>query len=324
MNLPELIRLNDALQSLTLDDLQTQSSHRFDYMLQKFQEPESIDKEFYSQLVEKNQRLHSTFGDLQQELHALKEEIKQQIVLQGNAWFQKSLALYERQVDSADAQRPEAVGYHRNKPLSLDPELLTNFRARVAAHCTWHHPAMIIHPMLEPFVQDMTPSDPLYLVDESSYLLEPVLQQFNETYRNRLCVYTIKESFDEPILTSLPKGQLGFCLIYNYLNYRPFELIKKYLNELYAKMLPGGVVAFTFNDCDKPQAIQMVEQNITCYTPGSLIRAWAKYIGFEEIWMHQDNSASVWLEVKKPGTLKSLRGGQALAKILPKPIAESK
>ena len=40
--------------------------------------------------------------------------------------------------------------------------------------------------------------------------------------------------------------------------------------------------------------------------------------------MHEDNSASVWLEVKKPGTLKSLRGGQALAKILPKPIAESK
>lgn len=324
MNLPELIHLSTSLQSLTLTDLQTQTANRFEYILQKFQEPSTIDPEFYSLLVSANLLLHCTFGDLETQLALLKDEIQKQITVQGNSWFQKSLALYEKQLESQDAQQPEAVGYHRNQSPRLDTALRDSLRARVASYCSWHHPAMVLHPMLEPFVHDMAPGDPLYLVDESLHLLRPVLQQFNDIYRNRVCVYTIKESFEKPMLASLPNNQLGFCLIYNYLNYRPFELIKKYLVEIYEKMMPGGVMAFTFNDCDKPQSIQMVEQQISCYTPGSLIRAWAQYIGFEEIWLHEDDSASVWLELRKPGQLTSLRGGQALARIIPKSLAESK
>jgi hypothetical protein len=183
---------------------------------------------------------------------------------------------------------------------------------------------MIIHPMLEPFTHEMTASDPLYLVDESHYLLEPTLEQFNPVYRNRLRPYVIKESFDQPILTRLPDQQIGFCLVYNYLDYRPFALIKIYLEEIYQKLLPGGVVAMTFNDCDRYQAMQAVEQGITGYTPGSLVRAWANYLGFEEVFCHTTGNPSVWIEFQKPGQSTSLRGGQSLAKILPKPVAKSK
>ena len=115
-----------------------------------------------------------------------------------------------------------------------------------------------------------------------------------------------------------------FIEVYNYFNYRPFEIIKIYLNEIYEKLLPGGVLAMTFYDCDRYQAMQAVDQYITCYTPGTLVRGWAKYLGFEEVFCHQDDGASVWIEFRKPGQLSSLRGGQALAKILPKPIANSK
>jgi hypothetical protein len=122
----------------------------------------------------------------------------------------------------------------------------------------------------------------------------------------------------------LPDQQIGFCLVYNYLDYRPFELVKIYLEEIYQKLLPGGVLAMTFNDCDRYQAMQAVEQGITGYTPGSLVRGWANYLGFEEIFCHQTGSPSVWIEFQKSGQLTSLRGGQSLAKILPKPVAKSK
>ena len=254
----------------------------------------------------------------------LKSEVEQLIAEQGQAWLHRNYTEYERYLETNYAQTEEYLGLHRNKQFQRDAETESILKSRVANYCDWKHPAMIIHPMLEPFIHEMTASDPLYLVDESHYLLEPTLEQFNPVYKNRLRPYVINESFNHPILNRLPDQQIGFCLAYNYLDYRPFELVKIYLEEIYQKLLPGGVLAMTFNDCGRHQAMQAVEQGITGYTPGSLVRGWANYLGFEEIFCHQTGSPSVWVEFRKSGLLTSLRGGQSLAKILPKPVAKSK
>jgi len=325
MNFIELVRLGNQLENLTVSDIQQDAGLRFELLQYKSNVPLAhIPTNFYQDLADKNRILQKAFGDLEQSLHDLKLEVQRRIEVEGRSWLQKSYTLYEQQIESGDSQKPEVVGYHRNKPIKLDAETEKLFKTRVAAYCDWHYPAMIIHPMLESFVHDMLASDPLYVVDESHYLLEPTLEQFNPVYKNRLRSYVIEESFDRPILTPLPDQQIGFCLAYNYFNYRPFEIIKIYLNEIYEKLLPGGVLAMTFYDCDRYQAMQAVDQYITCYTPGTLVRGWAKYLGFEEVFCHQDDGASVWIEFRKPGQLSSLRGGQALAKILPKPIANSK
>lgn len=319
MNLTELIRLSNRLSEMTVSDLQQESSHRVDLIMHQADVPlAGIRHEFQLSLIEKNIFLQQAFSNFETELVALKKEVARQIAEQGTEWLQRSYAVYETQLANKDSQRPEALGLHRNKPTRIDAEVDTMLRARVASFCDWHHPAMILHPMLEPFIHEMVGADPLYVVDESHYLLEPTLAQFNQVYQHRLRPYVIEESFDYPILDQLPNQQFGFCVAYNYFDYRPFEIIKKYIQELYQKLLPGGTLAFTFNDCDRYQAMQSVEQNITSYTPGTLIRGWAKYIGFEETFCFTDNGAWSWIELRKPGELTSLRGGQALAKIIPK------
>jgi hypothetical protein len=325
MDFAELIRLSNQLENLTVDDIKQQANHRFDLIEHKSNVPKAnVVKDFADNLQTKKQVLLAAVDDIEHLLFDIKTEVHRRIENEGQLWLQKSYKQYEQQLESRYAQKPEAVGLHRNKPITLDVDIEKMFKTRVAGYSDWHYPAMIIHPMMESFVYDMLGSDPLYLVDESHYLLEPVLKQFNLVYKNRVRPYVIEESFDWPILAQLPDQQLGFCLAYNYFNYRPFEIIKIYLNEIYQKLLPGGTLAMTFYDCDRYQAIQAVEQFITCYTPGSLIRGWAKYIGFEEVFCYQDDGASVWIEFRKPGQLRSLRGGQALAKILPKPVEKSK
>jgi hypothetical protein len=325
MNLTELIRLSNRLEDLTMQDLQQDSRHRFDLILDQIDVPQAeIDPGFQQRLVEKNYALQSLFDSFEHELLDLKQQVSQLIQDQGQAWLHRNYTEYERYLETQYAQTPDYLGLHRNKPIRRSADTDTMLRNRIANYCDWHHPSMIIHPMLEPFMHEMTASDPLYLVDESHYLLEPTMSQFNQQYQHRLRPYVIEESFDQPILSRLPNQQIGFCLVYNYLDYRPFELVKIYLTEIYQKLLPGGVVGLTFNDCDRYQAMQGVEQGITGYTPGSLVRAWANYLGFEEVFEYHDNGSSVWLELRKPGQLTSLRGGQALAKILPKPIAKSK
>jgi hypothetical protein len=325
MNLTELIRLNNRLDELTMRDLQQESSGRFELIIDQIDVPQAgVDAGFQQRLEEKNYTLQSVFASIEEELLDLKSEVQQLIADQGQAWLHRNYTEYERFLENDYAQTEDYLGLHRNKPIRRDANTESVLKSRVANYCDWKHPAMIIHPMLEPFTHEMTASDPLYLVDESHHLLEPTLEQFNPVYRNRLRPYVIKESFDQPILTRLPDQQIGFCLVYNYLDYRPFALIKIYLEEIYQKLLPGGVVAMTFNDCDRYQAMQAVEQGITGYTPGSLVRAWANYLGFEEVFCHTTGNPSVWIEFQKPGQSTSLRGGQSLAKILPKSIAKSK
>ena len=323
MNFTELIRLSNYLDDLTMQDIQQDVVGRFNTIMHNSDIPEAgVDSIFRQTLSNSHDALQQLFFNFEKDLDNFKSEVKTKIEKEGRAWLQKSYTMYEQQLETHLSQQPEAVDLHKNKPIGLSEELRELFNTKVGSYNSWLYPAMIIHPMSEPFIQQLLGSDPLYIVDESRYLLDPVLDQFNEGYRRRLRPYVIEESFDQAILKDLPDNQFGFVFAYNYLNYRPFEIIKKYLEEIYKKLAAGGTLIMTFNDCDRYQAIQLVEQNITCYTPGSLIYGWIDYIGFEEISRHEDkNSPSTWIELRKPGELSSLRGGQSLAKILPKPVA---
>lgn len=328
MNLSELILLNNKLENLTLTDVHADVLHRFNHIMHETGVPQGgIEVDFRDNLTTLNSELEEKFNSLENELTAYKEHVQELITKEGIRWFQASTTRYKKQLESRYAQNCEAVDDPKNAPVVLEDNAAAMIKSRLGLYLDWHYPALNIHPMHEPWINDMVANDPLYIVDESPFLIKPSISHFNDLYKSRLRLYFIEEDFDynKPMLEKLPDGQFGFCLVYNYLNYRPFELIKKYLSELYNKMRPGGVLAITYNDCDRHQAIQYVEQGITCYTPGSLVKGWAKYVGFEEVFEYQPESAvNVWLELRKPGKLTSVRGGQTLAKIMSKPVAESK
>ena len=326
MNLSDLILLNNKLENLTLSDVNSDVQNCFAHIMHQTDVPQGdLRVDFRDSLYTLNQDLQTNFDNLENELKRYKEHVRDLITNEGIRWFQAGSARYKKQLESRYAQSPEAVNNPKNTPVVLDPTVSKLIKSRVGLYLDWHYPAMNIHPMQEPWINDMVACDPLYIVDESPYLIDPSIAHFNDLYKSRLRLYYIEETFDQPLLQKLPNGQFGFCLVYNYFNYRPFELIKKYLVELYEKLRPGGVLAITFNDCDRHQAIQYVEQGISCYTPGSLVKGWAKYIGFEQVFeFQQDSAANTWVEFRKPGRLTSVRGGQTLAKILPKPVAESK
>jgi hypothetical protein len=62
----------------------------------------------------------------------------------------------------------------------------------------------------------------------------------------------------------------------------------------------------------------LAERRYACYTPGSLIKELATNIGYVQMFSWDNDGPTTWLELKKPGTLTSLRGGQTLAKIINK------
>ena len=303
--LSDLVNFKNQLDLLSTKTVQDDSNKKLDKITHLFS------LENYDNLLEQRKfDIQQSFDAFELELEKLKDIVKQEISVLEKPEFQKSYILYEGEFgNSADY----ILNLRKHK--IPNPEL---FQARLSRYIDWQHSAMIIRPGIENFIDSMVALDPLYLVDLSHDYLAPALSKFNNQYQNRLRTYAVKEDLDQEILGQIPNDQFALCFAYNYFNFRPFEILKKYLDEIYQKLTPGGVFIMTFNDCDRASAVQLVENFYCCYTPGYLVRELAVSMGYEIEYSWNDPGPTTWLELKKPGTLTSLKGGQTLAKVLPK------
>jgi SAM-dependent methyltransferase len=266
--------------------------------------------DFKQQLTSQYDKIYSNLDQFEFMLTELKKEIQTQIEIAEKPWFQESYRLYDQEMRNDSAEHI----LNRRPILSKDTE---NFlRVRIQNYVDWQHPGMIIRPGLEKFVEDLVGYDPLYLIDQQHELLTPAVNKFSEEYQFRLRLYTVKENIDNEILDKIPNSQFGFCLAYNFFEFKPFEIVKKYMTEVYQKLKPGGTFIMSFNDCSRDKAVMLAEQRYACYTPGTLVRQLADTIGYTQTFSWDNDGPTTWLELRKPGTLSSLRGGQSLAKIM--------
>lgn len=264
-------------------------------------------------LSEDYQNIHQSFDRYLHTVDAIVSQLNDEINKIEPKYFAESYRIYEHEF------RNDQHDYVLNRRISLEEDKIEYLHARVRMHGDWKYPGMIIRPGLEPWIHDMVNCDPLYLLDQSPELLAPVLEQFNAQYQNRLRPYTIREYEQDQLLSFVPDTQFGFCLIYNFFNYKPFEVLKKYLAEVYSKLRPGGTLAFTFNDCDLRGGVELVERSFMCYTPGKMVMTLCESLGYTIEETARLDSCCTWVEIRKPGKLKTLRGGQTLARVIAKP-----
>lgn len=242
-------------------------------------------------------------------LDAVKRELDQQIKLQESDYFVRSYDIYHNSIENDSAE------HVIDRTLNITPAVRNFLRSRAQFYSNWQHPGILIRPGKEEWIEHLVACDPLYVIDQSYEMFEPAKKKFNSTYLHRVRWYTVKDSEDSEILLAIPNNQFGFCLAYNFFHYKPLEIIRRYLKEIYQKLKPGGTLAFTFNDCDRGGGVILVENTSGCYTPGRMIKSLLELIGYTITLEYHTDASSTWIEVKKPGELTSLRGGQALAAI---------
>jgi len=274
-------------------------------------------EQFSAVLTQRQNHVADALRQYESDLVTLKHTLRELITTTEKPWFAESYRLYEQEMCNDTAELILS-----RSPI-ISKETAEFYRTRLTRYNGWYHAAMIIRPGYETFIHELLASDPLYLVDESHDLLQPAMTQFNEQYQHRLRPYVIQERSGTAILEQLPKSQFGLVFAYNFFNFKPFEVLRQYLTEIFQKLRPGGVLIMTFNDCDWAKAIMLVEQYCCTYTPGYLVRELAQSLGYEIIFSWNNRGPSTWLELRRPGERPSLRGGQALARILPKSLESS-
>ena len=78
---------------------------------------------------------------------------------------------------------------------------------------------------------------------------------------------------------------------------------------------PGGVILFTYNNCDMPAGASYAETYFMSYVPKSMLMPMCESLGFEIIYSQDFEPAMCWVELRKPGKLRTVKAHQALGEI---------
>jgi hypothetical protein len=309
MKLSTIVHYRNQLDTVSVQQICDQTEHEL-AAINHIVASQEHDVGFYKARIAKRlTSVHESFDQLARVFAGLKTDLDTAIQKHQAAYYEESTRLYQQEISH---ETPEHI-LSRQLAIDNDSDLL--LRTRLRNYTDWRIPGMIIRPAHESFIEEMVPLDPLYVVDQLQDLIDPAVSRFNETYRARLRQYVINED-DEQILGSLPDNQFGLIFAYNYFNFKPMELIKQYLTEVYQKLRSGGTMIMTYNNCDRAHGVALTEQHFMCYTPGSEIVKFAESIGFDVTYQHTGLADLAWIELQRPGKIVSIRGGQTLARIV--------
>jgi len=272
----------------------------------------SFNNEKVTELIKKKEELINHYSEFNNLISEFKNDAIDKLRTDEKSYLIKSYKLYEESKrDSAEYILDRCLF----RALIYKEEVEDYFTSRIQENSTWQHAGIFIRPEHGKFIDKMTASDPLYAVDDNIDLLLPCKKLWNEQYQERIR-YNIIDECKNTIFKNFPKEQFGLVVAVDYFNYKPIEVIRKYFIELYDLLKSGGVIIFTYNNCNLSLAVKNFEKLQYSYTPKSLLIPLLELIGFEivEEYDHIETNVS-WLEIKKPGSLNSLRGGQCLGRI---------
>lgn len=234
---------------------------------------------------------------------------------------EKTTRFYKRgyQVNGLNGSDLTDVNTERNfRKLPITDETRSILVTKIKSCTDWHYPTLEIGPGDGEWTEHLVAADPLYIVDIHKEFLDSTLSRFNPIYRNRVRAYQIGSAVgsDEFNLGRLPNNQFGFIFSWNVFNYFPIYESRKMLEQCYQLLRPGGKMIFSFNDCDIPKCADYAEHGFRSWMPKKLLINVCKDLGFDIADYQSPEEVVAYLEIKKPGDLRTVKSHQVLGEII--------
>jgi len=309
MNLSELITYRNSLNFDVILLITSKFKDEINLVRDVLSKKDIIDKSLKNNFDDSIDETFNSFNNVLKSLQAINIALQDEIKSQSHTYLSRSYDIYnDLLADDAEyiLQRAKEHSIYNNNTIPLVSE-------RILLYNNWKYAAAYIRPALAEVKQSMVSFDPLYIIDTDVKLFAPIKNSFSTLYQNRLLYNTINLAHNKKF-KFLPKNQLGFIFISDFFNYMPFEIIKEYLLELNEYLRPGGVIMFTYNNGDLASACLNTEHFFKTYVPKHLLLPFIETLQFKILHTH-DTELISWIEIKKPGKLTSIKGGQTLAKI---------
>jgi len=259
-------------------------------------------------------QLEILFKNINQYLHDFNTRIQEIKKFIDDEIQEKSHDYFIQSYRSWEVIKDEPLDQILNRELRASEEDIRLLKHRITNYSNWKYPGVFIRPGLSSFFSDIIDLDPLYVLDTHHELLIPSMSNLTTEYQRRVRKYIINRD-QSPHLPNLPQNQMGFVFAWNFFNYTPIEAMKEYFQEIWDLLKPGGACLFTYNNCSRSIPVILSEHSFASYTPDWAVRTILTNLGYEIVNQHNGDYHLNWLEIRKPGELTSMRGGQSLAQI---------
>ena len=192
--------------------------------------------------------------------------------------------------------------------------------SKITLYSDWHYPALQINPRSKKWIEPMVANDPLYLTHSNIAMVKDMIKEYPELYQNRLRLYEIVDRD----FSKLPMAQFGFVLCWDNFNHLSLDKIEKYIREVWKLLRPGGGFIFSYNNCDIESIALKIEKQSGSYASANWLNKLFDEIGYEITAWHDDETGDAfnthisWVEIKKPGDLKTVKAAPTMGQILKK------
>lgn len=324
MTLKELVKYRNLLESILADNEVNQPVfHELAKFNSKINSAKIDFKDIKQNMFSTQEKLQENLHDLYTDLNRFIDELNKQIANHEPSYHKKSEKIWLADSKKSMETKEHSYNYGHlfiNPPYQKAEESIPKqaFVGAMLKYVNFKWPGLEIGPITGELTKNLVSLDPLYLGDNSKDRFSKIKQLWNPQYQRRLRYYVFNDSAENP-LRALPANQLGFIVSVDWFNFKPQKIIHKYVKSAFDILSPGGVMLFTYNNCNYPKAIDKVDEMHYTYTNGHTLKEFCKSAGFEIVSSY-DGEKEIdwyvsWLEIKKPGELTSLRGGQNVALI---------
>lgn len=254
--------------------------------------------------------------DMSDNLNKFREKLQQLVNDLEKQYYEKNKDIYKMNLAQSTQQKMDR---HIFKNLLANDSSSKLLYDRIGFYVSEKYPGLHLGPGYGEITNQLVGLNPLYLMDDSVDMFKAIKGWREPAFQRRLRYYIVEEEHDDP-LHELPQKQLGLIVAVNWFNFRPVKVIKKYLESMMNALRPGGVVVFTFNNCNYPKGVDKVDESYYCYTTDTEIKQMCIQLGYEilnsfdEGYDELDMGIS-WLEIKKPGTRNSIRSKETMGLI---------
>jgi phospholipid N-methyltransferase len=315
MKLSEMVRLRNELETFSLVPITTSTNDVDSHLTRISNLPaHGTYKDKLSYLITQIDSIEDKLESIDSARLELIQQLDQEITKVSSEFLARGYM-----INGDYGAHSTSIEVERNaRSLEIMPETLSEAIVQVRKYTDWRYPGLEIGPGDGAWTEHLIASDPLYIVDIHQEFLDSTLSRFNETYRKRVRSYLTGPAANksDSDLSMLPQRQFGFIFSWNVFDYFPLKETQDMLIQCFNLLRPGGHMLFTFNNCDTYQCAEYAEQGFKSWMPARLLATTCKEIGFEIVHFRNPETTINWIEIRKPGDLKTVKGHQVLGEII--------
>lgn len=225
-------------------------------------------------IVDFNQQLENLKFIEFQELKSLEKELLSKL----DAYLELNLKIQNKLKNTVDSNQKEYLEtnkkiWHTNLEKMTFSEHLVwekmwppseiefkHFSNQIKQHVNWQYPGLIFGAKNTDMIKSLIGLEPMYVVERFSEYFNLQKEKFHQDFARKIRFYDFNN------MDTLPQNAIGIIVVYNEFNFLPWNYITYALDPLAKSLKPGGILIFTFNNCDTARGFKEFENWNMTYT----------------------------------------------------------